>query len=326
MSRVQFRDELIRNDFFLMVRTQGKFESWKSLRQTLKIPKTVFERYRTGEHLISSERYATLIGFLTEDQKYHFNKTIELFDRNWGSRKGGIRTYTEHPEIFEKGRRVSWEKRVVKDLFNAELLNDEEFCEFVGAFIGDGFTNEYNKHYLTQFTGDYRHDKEYYQRFIIPFLKKKLHLQSTLIQEDNTLRLNIYSKLLFIFLTKELKMPAGKKCYTVKIPQEITDDISITEVLRGLFDTDGYFFVDQRKCYHKAYPRIGLQLANKELIQSVHALLLDYGLNPCLNKKGTLIQINGDISTKNFLEKIGFRNKRHISRIKKFRPDLLQEY
>ena len=50
--------------------------------------------------------------------------------------------------------------------FNMPL--SEELCEFLGCFIGDGFTNKYNRTGQTQFAGDSRFDQQYYKEIIIP--------------------------------------------------------------------------------------------------------------------------------------------------------------
>jgi len=48
-----------------------------------------------------------------------------------------------------------------KHSFDINLGLSTKLCEFVGAFIGDGFTRQYHNHYLTQFTGDARYEEEY---------------------------------------------------------------------------------------------------------------------------------------------------------------------
>ena len=327
-KRVRFNDPIIRNQFFSEVLKSRTFSSWKALQAYSQISKSALEKYRNGSLLIPSNKYEDLSRLLNTGLQNHFLKQIILLDGNWGAKKGGDVTHSKHPEIFEQGRVQSWEKRISnsKNLFTLELLKDKRFCEFIGAFTGDGFTNEYNKHYLTQFTGDSRFDLEYYERTIKPLLKAKLKLNSTITKKKNTLRFNIYSKLLYQFLTQDLKFPAGKKCYTVKIPIALLEDTSQSlATVRGIYDTDGCFFVDKRKIYSKPYPRTTLQLANPTLIHQVFEILVKAHLKPTITKNGCMIQVNGERNVRDFLRVIGFTNSRHINRIKRWRPDLITE-
>ena len=132
-----------------------------------------------------------------------------------------------------------------------------------------------------------------------------------------------HSKQLFYVLIKRFCMPKGKKVYTVKIPEEILKDKNkLIYTLRGIFDTDGCIFVDKRKTYKKLYPRIALQLTNKEIIEQINLALTSLNIKSGISKKtrgnAYTIQINGFKETKKYIDIIGFSNKRHLDRIKDF--------
>jgi intein/homing endonuclease len=142
-------------------------------------------------------------------------------------------------------------------------------------------------------------------------------------KKDNTLRLTFHSKLLHEFLVTRLGMPAGKKSYTVKIPEEMLGKYAkhLPALIRGIYNTDGCVFFDRR--YNPHYPRVYLKMINRRLIAQVYDVLESLHLNPTITIDGFVIQINGFQNVKRFIQKIGFSNPRHINRIKKNCPGLL---
>ncbi|MCK4669957.1 MAG: hypothetical protein KAT43_02045 [Nanoarchaeota archaeon] len=324
-KRVIFQNKSDRISFFKEALKASGFRFWKELRNFTNIPKSRFEFYKNGMYTLPYYRYQKLNNILSTEKQNYFNKTIQLIDENWGRKKGGITTYKNHKEIFMIGRKLSWKNRISKYHFDVNLELNENLCEFLGAFIGDGFTNKYGSSYVIQFTGDSRYDYEYYEKCMIPIAKTYFNIKPRIKRIDNTLRINLNSKTLHILLTQRFKFPAGKKSYTVKIPQEILNSCRehITALLRGIYDTDGCVFFDKRPSYRNPYPRIHIELINRPLIRQIYNTLQFFDLNPTITKNGYIIQINGEKYTKKFLKTIGFSNSRHINRIRKTCPKLL---
>ena len=106
-----------------------------------------------------------------------------------GCRKGGKTTYQKYPHIFEKLHH--------KHDFDIGLELSTDLCEFVGAFIGDGFTGRYGGNYLTQFTGDARYEWEYFKYSLAPIAQKLFNIDASLRAVGNTLRMNLRSKSLY---------------------------------------------------------------------------------------------------------------------------------
>ena len=129
---------------------------------------------------------------------------------------------------------------------------------FTGVVIGDGFTNKYDHHYLVQITGDKKLDENYYSAILQPLCKTIFDVPAKITTTKDALRLSIYSKALFEMLTIRFDIPAGKKCYTIMIPEEImsAENKFISATLRGMFNTDGGIGFDKRKCYKKPYIRV----------------------------------------------------------------------
>ena len=73
---------------------------------------------------------------------------------------------------------------------------NEELCEFVGAFIGDGCIVQYNKSYQLQFTGDADLDLQYYTN-VIKSYGYNLFNKEPIIKKafrGNAIRVNYNSK------------------------------------------------------------------------------------------------------------------------------------
>jgi intein/homing endonuclease len=203
---------------------------------------------------------------------------------------------------------------------------NEEICEFIGAFIGDGYMGNYGKRknqFVIGFAGDQILDEDYLKNFMIPLLLRNFpglnpHLYYR--KDENTLMLRIYSKNLFKIM-ESFGFSGGSKTFTVKIPRSIikSNKIFIKATLRGIFDTDGSIYFDKRPIYKKHYPRIELHLHNPNLIKSVNLLLKQFNIKVNMNQKFSRIQINGPKNIRNFVHQIGFSNERHLSKLRKIK-------
>ena len=318
-KRVFFRNDNARDKLFAKLKTQ--FGTWRALRAYLNIHKVKLERIRNGEVSIKYPTFLHLLSKLNDEERGIIQQQITLNEEGWGRSKGGIATYHRHKEFFEKGRKIAAIRARDRGYrFNFNTLLTPNFCELIGAFIGDGFTNKYDRLCVVQFTGHSKLDKEYFLKTLRPIVKELTPDSNPAITEiDNTLRLTIYSKQFHNLLTKRFKFPAGKKTHTVTMPEEIiksgNQDL-INRCIRGIFDTDGCVFTDKRKAYKLPYMRIALGMKSKELIKQVNELLLRQGIASTMTKNLDKLQINGAENCRKFVEKIGFSNRRHLDKIK----------
>lgn len=311
--RIFFTSRKAREDFFANIRQN--FDSWNAVAQSFGLNAKTFDNFRMGRVSLPE----SIFGRVLEGRYYE--KHISYKEENWGQRKGGKVTLRRHPEIFEKGRRIggkSGKESGTKYKFPMDTPLTRELAELVGAFIGDGFTNKYAGAPMIQFTGHAMLDKEYLTSHltrlvrsicsdIVPYVRKK----------QNSLWITFYSKEFHALLTERFALPNGKKCYIVKVPEEILNARKnvFCSCLRGIFDTDGYVFFDRRKSYSSPYVRIGLHLRNKGLIKQVHELLQSLNINSRKVADEEKIHINGEEQCSLFMEKIGFSNSRHKNKI-----------
>lgn len=251
--------------------------------------------------------------------------------REEGRRKGGFTTYQRYPHIFEKGRMVGLKKiketRKNRDVKTNPALT-EELCEFVGSFIGDGFTSRYNGHYLTQFTGDARYELGYFRNVLAPIAKRTFDLEPKFRVIENTLRMNFYSKSLHLFFTERLQIPTGKKNLVVKIPEEIIagGQKFILATLRGIADAEGTVFFDLRPAYNKPYPRIQICTTSKSLSEQIRETLRKMSFSIYIREDVRTGQpafnteVYGHTQLQRWLKEIGFSNEKHLNKIRKHAP------
>ena len=325
--RVKFKEDIIRNAFFKNVKLKINLP-WKNIREKLEIPKKTFEDYLNGKSLMPEIVFNKLAGNLAKKDRKLFLINIIKKEENWGRSKGGKVAYAKNKAFFKIGR-IKGLKEIKKrrqineknNKINPKLTGD--LCEFIGAFIGDGFFNCYkNKLYHIEFSGDSKKDLEYYNKKIIPIVKSiipgiKAHIR--FVKGKNAMRIIFYSKKLFFLLKEKFGFSPGKKVYTVTIPKVIFNHNKkfTNSTIRGIFDTDGGIFLDKRKEYKKPYPRIifatrSTNLFN-QLVKYLKQIFKIYmgQTNRCLY----FIEIYGHKQLNKWMDNIGFSNPRHLNKI-----------
>jgi len=300
--------------------------SWREIYNSLEVPKSTFEMYKSGVSCMPENLFNKLINQLDSSSKKLILFNIKRLPDNFGQVKGGKKAYALNFDKFEEGRKKGiLSNKINKNkpfTFNIELSKD--ICEFIGAFIGDGFFNCYNNHlYQIEFSGDSRFDLKYYKETIIPIVKRIVpnvipHIY--FVKGKNAIRVTFYSKELFYFLKDFFNFTPGKKTYTVKMPDKILfNQDFVYSTIRGIFDTDGGVFLDKRKSYKKIYPRIIFQTVSKPLFNQLYSLLSkEFTLYTRFNQKRQIyiIEIYGINQVRSWMKLIGFSNQRQLDKIK----------
>lgn len=319
MDRIYFVDKEDRIGFFEAIKKPNI--SWRKIAESINTNRSMLDLYRRGKLSIPENRFKVLIELIPERERQFFLKKMGKKRSNWGQVIGGKRAYKVNKKKFDEGRKKA-RKDVLKYIFDINMDLNEDLCEFIGAIIGDGFTNKYTNFYQTQITGDNLFDSNYYHNKLKPICQNIFNISPKITKKRGWIRLNIYSKMLFEMLTKRFDIPAGKKCYTVTIPDEIlkSEDKFIKATLRGMFDTDGGIGIDKREIYKKPYIRVNYTSSSPVLIDQIHKILKGYKINHSVHKKNDApakqIQINGEKNVQLFLKKIGFSNPRHLNKVK----------
>ncbi|MBN2331077.1 MAG: hypothetical protein JXC85_04625 [Candidatus Aenigmarchaeota archaeon] len=198
-----------------------------------------------------------------------------------------------------------------------------ETCELIGAIIGDG--NIYYKGNYVEIAGHPVLDEFYYNSFLKPLIISELGYYPKIRERYGAIRLRIDNKEFVLWLIG-LGIPAGHgKFAKVVIPKKILvqfPDYS-KYTIRGIFDTDGSVYYDKRKIYRKPYIRIEFHMDNRRLLNQISGILHQLKLKPRPCKRKNSLYLNGYDEVKKFIITIGISNIRHINRIRKQYPELI---
>lgn len=263
-------------------------------------------------------------------------KILEEREDNWGKSLGGKRTYQViikkyGIEEIRRRQRNGGKKAIqliknrnIKDLLQIDITNPI-FLEFYGVVVGDGWLSKLaykNKiNYLIGISGHKEFDKEfhlYWRNNIIKIFNRRPYLKE--IRNCNGRELLFSHKGLFNFLVNELNFPVGKK-RDLSLPPQISSGgyNSVKHVIRGMFDTDGSFYLDKTPAGHP-YPCICITMKQPTLINQIRLILLQQGFK-VQNRKDRYpiceIKIKGSKQLKKWMEEIGSSNPYKFAKMQK---------
>jgi len=171
-----------------------------------------------------------------------------------------------------------------------------------GVHLGDGSLDQYR--YVI--SGDRTKELQYCQRVLAPLVQRLYGLVPALAFEHNSIYLRIYSKELVAFKHDVLGLPIGVKKH-IRFPSfSKQNDTSISNVISGLYDTDGSAKVRHNRSGD--YPRISLAQKHPELVLETKALLESFGITSTFYRNDYADPRSGKIETRWFLDINGFRN------------------
>jgi hypothetical protein len=325
MKRVIFDSFVERQLFFDEIFHFLNAKTWSEVYSYFNVPKSVFEKYRFGHLTIPEELFTRFLLCLSHARVSHFSAKLTYLDDNWGKAKGGKVTYSKYREIFDKGRLIgiSKFKRKVSSKYkiNQDLLLNKDLAYFMGLFIAEGFTNIYGRHYQTQLIGHWSEESEFYKELVSDIVLKLFGITPYIRKEkfSDTIRFNLISKDLFFLITNRFKISAGKKSYSVLIPEEIVNSTKDNLIccISGIFDGEACFFVDRRDLYKNPYPRIDLHMNNPGIIKQISEIFNKCGIEHNFTKDYSRIQIYGDKKVRAFLNNVGFSNPKHLKKVER---------
>ncbi|MFH1420689.1 MAG: LAGLIDADG family homing endonuclease [Candidatus Aenigmatarchaeota archaeon] len=192
-----------------------------------------------------------------------------------------------------------------------EIYLDSELAELIGAFIGDGFIGRYGGSYHVEFVGNIKLDRDYLM-YLSNIITSHFNVKPRTVIHAGAIRLIITYKELHTFF-KNIGFTDGIKNKSVSIPENLLNSDLIKHLVRGLFDTDGYLFIDRRKIYKTPYVRIGLSTKSQLLFQQMKSLLIEngYKLYTRVDRRYNIynLEIYGNIQVTRWIKEYGFSNK-----------------
>lgn len=150
-------------------------------------------------------------------------------------------------------------------------------AEEIGLHVGDGSMNFYEGKGLYQLRGHLVDDREHYEERIAFLYRELFNLKIRLREMPSTgvFGFQVWSSELVVYKSKTLGLALGKKTH-IHIPQSIVDDQALAKAfLRGLFDTDGSIYIENKR--DKPYPRASITCVSRPLQEQIVAMLTKLG-------------------------------------------------
>jgi hypothetical protein len=202
-----------------------------------------------------------------------------------------------------------------------------ELAELVGILLGDGSIGEYKsnykgaikKQYRIKVTGDMNEDLPYFKEYVSPLMTAVFSKEPLLRfkKEENTAELLLFGKEYYDSLMNLGLQRAPKKDVAV-VPKFITSYNLSRFFLRGLFDTDGCLIFDAQHTSRHYYPRLEIKFQPSPMRSQVFDMLVGEGFKPIISVTGSKevlrIQLNGEKQLSRWVERIGFKNIRHLTK------------
>lgn len=281
--------------------------TWPKLSEKLNISENYLRNeLRKEQRLLSKEIYNELCMLVNKN----FDKfIIKKLDDNWGRIKGGKISKGKTKEIT--------------------IPNDsEKLAEFYGVMLGDGnshrtkyYKSRDNKRgvYAIRIVGDSRFDRNYLLNYVKPIIENLFKIKVTVkfYTNKNALHLESYGIKLIEFLEIKGFEPGNKIKNKLRIPNWIKSNKNYLKAcLRGLYDTDGSVYKLTGQNSHQ----ICFTNVNQYLLQDVRNSLLLLGIT-CSKISNKDIYITKKSELRKFLKLVGFRNDKHLKKVKMWNLD-----
>ncbi|MEI6731904.1 MAG: LAGLIDADG family homing endonuclease [archaeon] len=256
---------------------------------------------------------------------------IDKKENNWGQVYGGKKGYKRIVEKYgiEKlrqinslgGKRAAKSKALLFKDFNIDLENPI-FLEIYGILLGDGWLNSptANNKWSIGICGNLSLDKEF-----ILYVKKNVSLlldrqgYTREREKGNVIEFRFGHRGFFKILNEKLKFPIGIK-EKLYLPEIIYSKGygKVKYVIRGIFDTDGSFFLAKNRKKVPSYPCISIHMKEQRLMKQIAETLSLNGFKVVFEEKNCQIRINGKEQLKKWMREIGSSNRKHLNKIESY--------
>ncbi len=241
-----------------------------------------------------------------------------------GTKKGGKISYEKIKDEFGiaeiKKRQSLGGKRAAKtkelEKLNNFKINIEDpfFLEFYGNLLGDGwlsnFTSGNKKSWIIGLSCNLSNERklvEHYRSLVKNLFNRERKVRERF--ENNVIEFVFGHKILLKYLNKNLSFPIGKK-ENLSIHSSILSlgFEKVKYVLRGIFDTDGSFYLRRNRKGIPSYPIISIHMNEPLLIKQIGNILEneDFKIGYCNN--GKMIRLLGRKQLNRWLNEIGSSN------------------
>lgn len=183
-----------------------------------------------------------------------------------------------------------------------------KLAELIGILLGDGGIT---KKQVTITL--HRYDDAEYIDYVVSLCNDLLRVQPSRIYRDNVCNIVISRTKLISYLVTMGLCIGNKVRQQIKVPSWISANLSLSKhCLRGLFDTDGCFYVDKHKYGKKVYLNGGMNFTNRSipLLDFFKGTLQKLGFSPT-QKTPFSIFLRKEEEIINYFKTIGSSNPKH---------------
>ncbi|MBD3362047.1 hypothetical protein GF358_04630 [Candidatus Woesearchaeota archaeon] len=213
--------------------------------------------------------------------------------------------------------------------YSPDLNSDTAYL--IGVVAGDGCITKYisskRTDYKVEVFGDLIDEPDFF-KILIKLFSEQFGIIPKLIVNKDCLRLRLNFKFILEFF-EENGLKAGKKARIIQIPKKIKQNKKfLLSFMRGLADTDFCLTFKKRHKQINYYPVISAEFASNKLIQDICEVIsmlgISYTYTRRIRKTGFgnpadypsfCININGIENLKKWMDSIGFRNPKHLTKL-----------
>lgn len=259
-------------------------------------------------------------------------KNIEIRDKFWyvenGAIRGGRASYKKYGYVggdpnFRKKKWYEWWQKEGKFKTNSitsplpinRPSKSVDLAEFVGIVLGDGGIT---KKQVTITV--HRVDDKKYVEYIKKLVKKIFLVNPACYTRENVVNIVISRSELVKILLKMGLCVGNKVRNQVDVPLWIKNSNKFSRAcLRGLFDTDGCFYVDKHKYKDRLYLNCGINFTNRSLplLGFFKFNLIKLKLSPT-QKTDFSVFLRKEEEILSYFKIIGSSNPKHSSKFKNY--------
>lgn len=302
--------------------------NWPQIAKRLKVNKNSLKDWRLGRYTIPSD----VCNKIDRQFKVALPSGYKRLTLYWhirdAARKGGIRRYLLYGSPgTPEGRRLGGLNSIKthrKNLTAFQLPKpvripkiSPPLAELFGIMIGDGGITELQ----VKVTLNYYDDRDYLP-YVYSLFRELFQIEPGVYNssERSTSEIALSRKNLVGYFVRK-GLPKGNKIFQeIDIPGWIKSNREFSKAcVRGIFDTDGCVYFDSHKIKERNYKSINLAItsASGKLLFSIYEILAKEGFTPAISSPRS-IRIRKSEQVRQFFDKIGSRNPKHIKKFQGF--------
>lgn len=302
----------------------------KGLANLCKVDRKTFSDWETGKYTMPIKCLNKLIkiGGITPPK---LQQLPDFWHIRAAGKKGGINNYSLHgnpgtSEGRSRGGKISSKKfsqnpslaKKTGFIIRKNIAfpkKSTRLAEFIGIVLGDGGISKYQ----TVITLHNTDDREF-ALYVAELIKSLFNIRAGLYKRHSIVNIVVSRKNLIEFLLKQGLQIGSKVKNQIDVPSWIKEKNTYTKsCVRGLFDTDGCFYIDKHAHNDKIYANPAINFTNRSspLLIFFKITLEKFGFHPTQGTKYS-ISLRREKEIYNFFKDVGSSNPKHIKKFVKY--------